>query len=98
MAESSLIQTGIAGLDDVFLGGIRQGNIILLEGAAGTGKTMLGMAFIYHGITAYNQPGIIVTFEVTPQKLIRDAAALGWDLAALEQQKKLKIIFSSPQV
>jgi circadian clock protein KaiC len=98
VAESSLIQTGIAGLDDIFLGGIRQGNVILVEGAAGTGKTMLGMAFVYHGIIAHNQPGIIVTFEVTPQKLIRDAAALGWDLAALEQQKKLKIIFSSPQV
>jgi circadian clock protein KaiC len=98
MAESELIPTGIAGLDEILLGGVRKGNVLLVEGAAGTGKTLLGMEFIYRGATEQNQPGIIVTFEVTPQKLIRDAAAFGWDLEALEQQKKLKIIFTSPQV
>lgn len=59
MAESELIQTGIAGLDAIFLGGIPQGNMILAEGAPGTGKTLLGMEFIYRGITAYQEPGII---------------------------------------
>jgi circadian clock protein KaiC len=98
VAASDLIQTGIAGLDEIMLGGVRKGNIILVEGAAGTGKTLLGLEFVYQGATAFDEPGIIVTFEVTPQKLIRDAAAFGWDLEALEQQKKLKIIFSSPQV
>ncbi|MBV9122778.1 MAG: AAA family ATPase [Planctomycetes bacterium] len=98
MVESELIQTGIAGLDDILLGGVRKDNIILVEGAAGTGKTLLGIEFVYRGITAFHEPGIIVTFEVSPQKLIRDAAAFGWDLAALEQQKKVKVIFTSPPV
>ena len=98
MAESDLIQTGIAGLDDIFRGGIPKGNVILVEGAAGTGKTLLGLEFIYRGITEYHEPGIIVSFEVAPQKLIRDAAGFGWDLEALQQQNKLKIIFTSPQV
>ena len=68
MAESDLIRTGIAGLDDIFRGGFPQGNVILVEGAAGTGKTLLGMEFIYRGITEYDEPGIIVTFEVSPQE------------------------------
>ena len=98
MAESDLIRTGIAGLDALFRGGIPKGNVILVEGAAGTGKTLLGMEFIYRGATAYDEPGIIVTFEVSPRKLLRDAAAFGWDLEALQQQNKVKIIFTSPQV
>jgi circadian clock protein KaiC len=98
MAESELIQTGIAGLDAIFLGGIPQGNTILVEGAPGTGKTLLGMEFIYRGITAYQEPGLIVGFETAPRKLIRDAAVFGWDLEALQQQNTLKIIFTSPQV
>jgi circadian clock protein KaiC len=98
MAESSVIQTGISGLDDIFLGGVRRGNVILVEGAPGTGKTMLGIEFIYRGITVYNEPGVIVVFEMTPHKLMRDAAGFGWDLEALEQQRTLKIIFTSPQV
>jgi circadian clock protein KaiC len=98
MAEGDLIRTGISGLDDILHGGIPRGNVLLVEGPAGTGKTLLGTEFIYRGITEYNEPGIIVTFEVAPKKLIRDAAGFGWDLEALQQQNKLKIIFTSPQV
>jgi circadian clock protein KaiC len=98
MAEGDMILTGIAGLDDILHGGIPKGNVILVEGAAGTGKTVLGMEFIFRGITEYNEPGIIVTFEVAPKKLIRDAASFGWNLEELQQQNKLKIIFTSPQV
>jgi circadian clock protein KaiC len=56
MAENELIQTGIEGFDNVLLGGIPRGNIILVQGASGTGKTLLGAEFIYRGITKYNEP------------------------------------------
>src|SRR5262249_31435603 len=92
MAEGNLIPTGIAGLDDILRGGVPRGNILLVEGAAGTGKTLLGVEFVYRGITQHNEPGIIVSFEVAPQKLIRDAASFGWDLETLAQQNQLKII------
>jgi circadian clock protein KaiC len=98
MADGNLIPTGIAGLDGILRGGVPKGNILLVEGAASTGKTLLGVEFVYRGITARNEPGIIVSFEVAPAKLIRDAAGFGWDLEALQQQNKLKIIFTSPQV
>src|SRR5215831_516777 len=98
MAESDLIRTSIAGLDDILRGGFPQGNVLLVEGAAGTGKTLLGLEFVYRGITEHNEPGIIVTFEVAPRKLIRDAMAFGWDLEGLQQQNQLKLIFTSPQV
>jgi circadian clock protein KaiC len=98
MTESDLIQTGIYGLDQIFLGGILKGNLILVEGAAGTGKTLLGVEFIYRGITEQDEPGIIVVFETSPRKLIRDATGFGWNLDELQQRNKLKIIFTSPQV
>ena len=80
MAESHLIQTGITGLDDILRGGFPRNNVLLVEGAAGTGKTLLGLEFVYRGITEHHEPGIIVTFEVSPWKLMRDAVAFGWDL------------------
>lgn len=98
MAEQDLVKTGIRGLDELFFGGILLGNIILVEGAAGTGKTTLGMEFIYRGITEFNEPGIIVSFEITPDKLIHNAATLGWDLHALEEQRKIKIISTTREV
>jgi circadian clock protein KaiC len=98
LADSNLIRTGIAGFDDVLLGGIPKGNTIVVKGSAGCGKTLFGMEFIYNGITQFNEPGIIVVFESSPEKLIRDAAGFGWDLEELQSQKKLQIIFTSPQV
>ena len=46
----------------------------------------------------FDEPGIIVLFEVSPDRLVRDAAELGWDLPALERARKLKIIFTTRQV
>lgn len=98
MPPTDLVPTGVAGLDAVLVGGIRRGNIILTEGAVGTGKTTLGVEFIYHGASQFGEPGIIVVFEVSPDKLIRDAASFGWDLAALERERKIRIVFTTRQV
>ena len=98
MPTRDVVKTGIAGLDAVLSGGIPRGNIILLEGAVGTGKTSFGVEFVYHGASKFDEPGIIVLFEVSPDKLIRDAAGFGWDLPALERDGRLKIIFTTRQV
>lgn len=98
MSDENVVKTGIAGLDAILMGGIPRTNVILIEGTVGTGKTLMGIEFIYRGITVFDEPGMIVTFETSPDKLIRDAATLGWDLAALQEQRKLQIIFTSPQV
>src|SRR5438128_10848363 len=98
MPESDLVKTGIKGLDEVLFGGIPRGNIILVAGTAGTGKTTLGVEFVYRGARQFNEPGAIVLFEVAPDKLIRDAALFGWDLRELERDGRLKIIFTIWQV
>src|SRR3954464_8724907 len=98
MIDSGLIKTGIAGLDDILLGGIKQGNVLLVEGAAGVGKTTLGLEFIYRGVVEFDEPGLIISFELSPQKLLRDAAGFGWNFEELDRQGKLKIIYTSPLV
>jgi len=79
-------------------GGFLPQSANLVEGAPGTGKSTLGMQFIYNGITLYNEPGLIVTFEEFPQQYYRDAASFGWDFKALEDQGKLRVIMTSPEV
>jgi len=98
MLEPDLVQTGITGLDAILADGIPRGNVILLEGAIGTGKTTLGVEFVYHGARDFGEPGLIVLFEVSPDKLMRDAARFGWDLPALERDGRIKIIFTTREV
>ena len=92
------VQTGIAGLDQMLDGGFLPQTANLVEGAPGTGKTTIGMQFIYNGITKFNESGIILTFEEFPQQYYRDAAAFGWDFKRLEKENKLRIVMSSPEV
>jgi len=98
MSEDGLVRTGIAGLDEILLGGIPRANVILVQGETGTGKTLFGTEFIYRGIVEFDEPGMIVVFETSAQKLMRDASAMGWDLEALQTRKKLQIVFTSPEV
>jgi circadian clock protein KaiC len=92
------VRTGIAGLDSVLFGGVPHGATVLLEGAPGTGKTTLGLQFVYHGVVQEDEPGLFITFEELPEQIYQDAAQFGWDLRALEQQNKLRILCMSPEV
>ena len=92
------VKTGIVGLDEMLHGGLLPQTANLIEGAPGTGKTTLGIQFIYNGITQHDEPGLILTFEEFPQQYYRDAASFGWDLKQLEREGKLKVIMTSPEV
>src|SRR2546425_5329036 len=98
MPEADVVKTGINGLDEILFGGFPRGNTILVSGAAGTGKTTLGVEFVYRGARQFHEPGMIVLFEVAPDKLVRDAALFGWDLRELERDGRLKIVFTTRQV
>jgi circadian clock protein KaiC len=56
------------------------------------------MQFIHNGITQFDQPGLIMTFEEFPQQYYHDAETFGWDFRGLEQADKLRVIMTSPEV
>ena len=92
------VKTGIKGLDEMLCEGLLPQTANLVEGAPGTGKTTIGMQFIYTGITQFDEPGLIITFEEFPQQYYHDAAVFGWDFEKLEKENKLKVIMTSPEV
>ncbi len=96
--ERRRVETGITGFDQMLSGGLLQGSATLVRGASGTGKTTLGIQFLYTGIVQQDEPGLLVTFEEFPHFLHRDALSLGWDLKKLEAEDRLRIIFTSPMV
>ncbi len=92
------VKTGVPGLDEMLWGGFLPQTANLIEGAPGTGKTTLGMQFIYHGIVACGEPGLILTFEEFPQQYYNNAASFGWDFRQMEREEKLRVVMTSPEV
>jgi KaiC/GvpD/RAD55 family RecA-like ATPase len=86
------IQTGISGLDDLIDGGIPEGSTTLLSGRSGSGKTIFGIQYLYHGASQMDEPGILVTLESRPNDLRVIASQFGWDLKELESAGKLVIL------
>lgn len=89
---------GMPALDSLLGGGLPDGNCLLVQGAPGTGKTLLGMQLLYEGATRFDAPGLLVTFEEEPCRLFRDARALGWDFERLTGEGRLQIVYTSPSV
>jgi circadian clock protein KaiC len=90
------IRTMIEGFDEITHGGLPEGRTSLVSGTSGTGKTLLAVQFLYHGIKHFDYPGIFVTFEESPQDIIQNAYSFGWDLQILVDQGKLFILDASP--
>ena len=97
-AMHELVGTGIPGLDSILGGGLRPSSCTLIEGVPGSGKTTVGLRFLYHGAVAQNQPGLVITFEQLPDQMVQDAAQFGMDFADLEARGLVRIICTSPDV
>lgn len=91
------LTTGVSGLDSMLGGGLIEGTAVMVSGAPGVGKTILGLQYLVAGANL-GEPGLLVTFEEFPVTLIRDAKAMGWDLRALEAEGRLILLFTSPDV
>ncbi|PSF37228.1 circadian clock protein KaiC [Aphanothece hegewaldii CCALA 016] len=90
------IRTMIEGFDEISHGGLPAGRTTLISGTSGTGKTLMAIQFLYHGIKYFDFPGLFVTFEESPIDIIQNAYSFGWDLPALIEEGKLFILDASP--
>jgi circadian clock protein KaiC len=71
--------TGVVGLDDILLGGLRRNRLFLLEGSPGSGKTTLGLQFLIEGAKS-GEKGLYITLSETEAELRDTAASHGWSV------------------
>ena len=89
---SGRVPTGIDGLDTLIEGGFLRGDVILVAGGTGSGKTIFSTQFIYNGATRYDEKGVYATFEEDAKTLKRNMLRFGFDLEKLEQEGAIKVI------
>ena len=75
--------TGIAGLDIILRGGLPTGELYLVQGAPGTGKTLLTLEFLRAGLEA-NEKCLLLTLSQRADSIRQMITAHGWAMNDLE--------------
>src|SRR5580765_4845116 len=87
--------TGIRGFDEITGGGFPKGRTTIVCGGPGCGKTMLGIEFLVRGALEFDEPGVLMAFEETPEDIAKNVASLGFDIQELADKKKLFLDYIS---
>lgn len=77
------LSSGIAGLDQLLLGGFTAKRMYLLEGLPGTGKTTIAMQFLVEG-RSRGEIGLYVALSETAVELRAVADSHGWSLDGID--------------
>jgi circadian clock protein KaiC len=84
------VSTGVARLDAMLGGkGYYRGSTILISGTAGTGKTSLAAAFA-DSICRAGGKFMYISFEESPEQLLRNMRSIGMDLGKWHKNGRLK--------
>lgn len=86
------VKSGVPGLDGLIEGGFLRGDVMLLAGGTGSGKTIFSTQFIYSGATQHSENGVYATFEEDAKTLKRNTLRFGFDLEKLEREGKIRVI------
>ncbi|MBU5557898.1 MAG: ATPase domain-containing protein [Candidatus Aenigmatarchaeota archaeon] len=86
--DEERVKVGIVGFDELVFGGLIPGNLTLVTGTTGTGKTIFGAQFIYNG-AQMGQPGVYVSFEEPPENIKANVRKFGMDFESLEKAGKV---------
>jgi circadian clock protein KaiC len=82
-------RSGISGLDEITHGGLPRSRTTVVRGGPGCGKTVV--QFLVGGMDDHDQPGVLLSFEETPDNLERNLSSMGMDLASLERRGQLLV-------
>ncbi len=89
------ISLGNAELDAMCGGGMYRDSLMMITGATGTGKTLIGLQFVAAGAAA-GERVLYLSFEESRWQLERNAAAWGMDLGTAQREGRLTITSRYP--
>lgn len=91
------LETGINGFDHIADGGFPEGRTTLISGSAGSAKTVFACQYLAEGIEKFDQPGVFVTFEETPEAIRKNMISMNWDITKWEKEGKWLFVDASPE-
>lgn len=88
-------KTGVEVLDTMVADGFWKGASTVAFGPPGSGKTLLGLHFLFQGIEM-GEKALLATMQENPTQLARIVAGFGWDLQGAIDSGMLELHYVSP--
>jgi circadian clock protein KaiC len=89
------LSTGIPRLNEMTGGGIPAGDVVLVAGPVGSGKSVLAHHFIAAGVKE-GEPGVIAMFDERPQQVIHRSLGFRMDMEQMVREGKLGFVYLRP--
>ncbi|MEM3369471.1 MAG: ATPase domain-containing protein [Candidatus Micrarchaeia archaeon] len=83
--KPKLIKTGIPGFDEMCGGGIEEKSVVLINGDAGSGKTVFGLQFLYEA-AKNGEAGLFISFGESRETIYSRMLNFGMDFQKLEDK------------
>ncbi len=89
------LHTGVPGLDEMMGGGIPRGDVVMITGPAGSGKTTFATQFVAQGL-GEGERCVVAVFEEFPDAYLARAKTHAIDLKEMIVADRLAIIYLRP--
>ncbi len=90
------VKTGVDAFDELVMGGLPRARTTVVGGTPGSGKTVFATQFLAHGITRFDENGVLVTFEEPSSDIVANMSGFGWELARWRREGRLAFVDASP--
>jgi circadian clock protein KaiC len=95
VTTDSRLKTGVPGLDEMMGGGIPAGDVVLLTGPAGSGKTTFATQFVAQGLND-GESCVVAVFEEYPEAYLARAKTAAVDLGDMIERGRLAVTYLRP--
>ena len=89
------VDLGIEGLDEMIQGGVPERALLVVMGAAGTGKTTFGLQFLHRGIQQ-DEKAVYITLEESQEAVVQAATEKGWPFDEYMADDELAVVDLDP--
>jgi circadian clock protein KaiC len=93
--SSRRLLTGVPGLDDMMGGGIPEGDVVMITGPAGSGKTTFATQFVAQGLSQ-QENCVVAVFEEFPEAYLARAKTVPIDFSEMIEADRLAVIYLRP--
>ena len=93
--SSKRLLSGVPGLDEMMGGGIPEGDVMMLTGPAGSGKTTFATQFVAQGLSQ-KESCVVAVFEEYPEAYLARAKTSPIDFGKMIEADRLAVIYLRP--